>query len=533
MRAPGDVDHVAPTRQSTADNATRSAWRRFIDRYPALRAVSMYSAAVYSSQGLSLFRSFWLASILGPAGFGIWRFLKLVMAYLARVSGLSAEAMRRELPEAIGAGRHERADTIVRTLVSTHVLTGIVVSGLCVLAAVVVPRWWPKVPGWIWLAVGLVAPAQILYELMVTTLHAREHVARYSRITFAFALIAVLLVPLGAILAGLPGALLGLWVSHLVPLGWLIRCGEFPRLCRPRWMTLKPLWAVGFPIWITWILVWILSDIDQWLVAIHLGAAALGLYGIAVGLGILLRFLPKVYRVVYQPYLLRRLGATQDWAGLEPYLTQLLRLIAYTSSIAVAVLFFLAEPLIRIFLPAYQDGLLAAKIYCIATFWCMLPPVTFMICVAAKRTKQWFAQTLILLAIHITVTSFVLNSGGGLVGASICRGVIYAIYSAAQIYLALSFFGAGVRAWFPLAGSLVAPFATCILVCFGLELLWPLSADTFGILVASVGRLSIAISFLGLQYYLAQRRWRFSEVLKSPTGIPGAIDRIIPLEIRQ
>ena len=158
MRAPGDVDHVAPTRQSTADNATRSAWRRFIDRYPALRAVSMYSAAVYSSQGLSLFRSFWLASILGPAGFGIWRFLKLVMAYLARVSGLSAEAMRRELPEAIGAGRHAKADTIVRTLVSTHVLTGIVVSGLCVLAAVVVPRWWPKVPGWIWLAVGLVAP---------------------------------------------------------------------------------------------------------------------------------------------------------------------------------------------------------------------------------------------------------------------------------------------------------------------------------------------------------------------------------------
>ncbi len=523
MSGPGVVDPVIAPAAGAAAGDARSVRHRFMDRYPALRALSMYSAAVYAGQALSLLCSFSLASILGPASFGLWRVLKLILAYLVRVGEAGMEGLRRELPEAVGAGRHEQADEMIRTLISTHLLMGLGLAGLCTVAAVVAPHWWPAVPGWVWLAVALVVPVEIVYHIMVATLHARERVARYSRLTVAFALIAVVTMPLGAMWAGLLGALLGLLVSYGAPLGWLIRCGEFPRLTRPRWATLRSIWSVGLPIWVTWIPVLVFSDIDEWLVAIHLGTPALGLYGIAIALGILLRFLPKVYRVVYQPFLLRRLGATQDWAGLKPYCVQSLRLIAYTAPFAIVALFFLADPLVELLLPAYREALPATKLYCLASFWCLLPPVTFVICVAARRTRRWLAQTLLLLAAHVVVTSLVLRAGGGLIGASVCRGLAYAAYSGVQIHLALSLFGARGRAWLPLTGSLAVPFLTSLLICLGFEALWPLPADPFGLAAASLVLLVAAGALLVLQYRLANRRWAFSRVLTAPTGIPGDI----------
>jgi O-antigen/teichoic acid export membrane protein len=507
--------------------ASRAASSRFTHRYPALRALSIYSAALYAGQALSLVSSFLVASVLGPASFGVWRYLKLVLAYLVRIGEAGTEGLRRELPEALGAGRVRQADDMVQTLIAAHLLVGMGLAGLCAAAAAIVPRWWPAVPGVVWVALALIIPAEIVYHIMVATLHARERVARYSRITFAFALSSAVMIPLGAAWAGLPGALLGLFASYGGPLAWLIRCGEFPRLARPRWATLRSVWTVGWPIWMTWIPVLVLSDIDEWLVAIYLGTSALGLYGIAVGLGILLRFLPKIYGIVYQPFLLRRLGATQDWAALKPYVVQSLRLIAYSVPAAIVALYFLVEPLVTLVLPAYREALPATKLYCLATFWCLLPPVTFMVCVAARRTHRWLAQTLFIIAAHAVVTSLVLRAGGGIVGASACRGAAYAAYSILQIRLAMSLFGAERRAWLPLAGALSVPFATSVLICLGLEALWPLPADPLGMAGASLGRLSVAGALLGVQYHLANRRWAFSRILTAPTGVPGEIGVVL------
>ena len=147
MSGSGIIDPAIALVEGATAGAARSVRRRFVDRYPALRALSMYSAAVYAGQGLSLLCSFSLASILGPASFGLWRFLKLILAYLVRVGEAGMEGLRRELPEAVGAGRHEQADEIIRTLISTHLLMGLGHAGLCTMADVVAPHWWPAAPG--------------------------------------------------------------------------------------------------------------------------------------------------------------------------------------------------------------------------------------------------------------------------------------------------------------------------------------------------------------------------------------------------
>jgi hypothetical protein len=226
---------------------------------------------------------------------------------------------------------------------------------------------------------------------------------------------------------------------------------------------------------------------------------------------------------VYQPFLLRRLGATQDLAGLKPYCMHSLRLIAYASPVAIAALFFLADPLVALLLPAYREALPATKLYCLASFWCLLPPVTFVICVAAKRTGLWLAQTLLILAAHTMVTSLVLRADGGLLGASVCRGLAYAAYTVVQVHLAMSLLGARKHEWLALTGSLIVPFLTVVIICLGIDVYWPLPADSFGLAATSLGRLSVACALLGLQYLLADRCWAFSRVLTAPTGVAGDI----------
>jgi len=511
--------HARPA-ASGAPSVDRAAswWMRASLRYPALSALLTYSSAVYASQGLALLRGLLVASLLGPAGFGLWRVIKLILTYAAHLPFGIVQAMRLELPRAIGAGRAGEAARIAQTAVGATQMIGLAVIAICALAVLGGTVWVPRFPAWLTLFVGLLIAAQLLQEAINAKLQAEEHVTRLGAHLMAFSALALIGMVLGATWAGLAGALAGLLAAYVAPLIWLAWRGAFPAFALPDRATLRLLVHRGAPIWVAWLPVQVLGDIDQWLIALVLGTQALGHYGIAVFFGSLLIFLPYLLRGVYQPFLMRQLGATHDPKALRPYAVKSVWLMGYAAPLAIAAAFFAVDPVVRLALPAYAPGLAAAKVYFLGSFWNMTASMTFMVCLALGRKREWFINTLLAIAAHVVVTALVLRAGWGLVGAAASMGLIFAGYALAQVRLMLRFFEADGGAWRSLMGWLLIAFGACAGVCWGVEAALPLPGDGAGLVMVAIGRAVLGIALLAALYRWADRRLKFSEILAAQAG---------------
>ena len=487
-------------------------------RYPALRALSAYSVAVYGSQALTIARGILLARILGPAIFGIWSVVKLLLMYATQLNGGTLQAMRQELPRAIGARDLTRARQLVQVLTGLNVVVGIGIMAMCLIGALIGHWAWPNLPTWAWYFVAMLSIGELWCQFILVKLQSEEHVKRYSYMTLTYAVVAAVAMPVGALRGGVAGAFFGLVIAQAVCLIWAVATRELAAPGRLQWSAVRPLLAVGTPIWITWFPVILLGDIDQWLVARQLGTTALGLYGAATFLGGLLQFLPFIFRTIYQPFLMRRLGATRSWESIKPHVLDSLCLAAYASPIAIAVLFLLAEPLIVLALPAYQAGLPAAKSYALCCFWFIVAQTTYMVCIAARQEKRWLAHTLMAAAAHVLLTGYALRSGAGLVGATVCFGVIFFGYAALQLRLVVSLSGQGSLAWLRLLLKIALPFVASTLLLLNIDRWWVLPHSTAGLLAVSGLRTAAAVFVLSWMYRLANRRWNFAQVLAVTTG---------------
>jgi O-antigen/teichoic acid export membrane protein len=491
---------------------------RVARRYPALAALATYSTATYLGQALALVRGLVVAGLLGPAGFGIWRIVKLILTYSEHLPLGAVHAMRQELPAALGGGRTREAASIIRTVFGAVGLLSLGIIAAVVLAAAVLPESRTGVPRLWALLTGLLVVAQLLQTTVNGRLQSEERVGLYSTHLLVFSTLALAGMTAGAAVGGLGGALSGLLVAYAVPLLWLASRGVFPPPALPQRRALQPLLAVGIPIWVAWFPVLLLGDVDQWLVGALLGPAALGRYAVAVFFGSLLHFLPFIYRNVYQPFLLRRLAESRDARQLAPYLTQSLLFVGYAVPIPIAALFFLADPVIRLAMPAYQSAIPAARAYFLSSFWHLSASVTFMICLALWRKRGWLLNTGAAILAHALLTAAILRMGGGLVGAACSMGVVWAGYAAAQVHLAVAALThPGSDAW-GLLGRLLVPFAGCLGVCLGVHALWPLPEAPAALVAAALGRAAVAMGLLAWLYRWADGRLKFSSVLTARVG---------------
>ncbi len=488
-------------------------WNRLRTQDPTARALSLFLPATVASQVLGIVRGVALAALLGPPEFGLWLVIKLILTYLSQVPVADLHVLRHDLPVTGGAERHTAAVKLVRTLFTGHLLMVCGTAALCAAVLSVAPTWRQTLPDRAWISIVAIALMQVIYNCSLARFQIEGGVVRYSSTTVIFSLLSTVAVLLGAAACGLPGTLGGLALAYAVTLGSL---AEQRGLIVPipiDWERLKAIWSEAIPVWMSSAPAMLLADIDQWLVLTWLGTQMLGVYGLALFLGSLLHALPAIDRAVHQPLLLRRLRETPHWQGLGRWFHDMLLLTAYVSPIPIAVLFILVDPLIAVALPAYQSGAAAAKIYILGSFWGMLIPLTSMVCLAMKRHRQWLRQTLVAIAAHVALTSFLLRQGGSVLEVAACMGIVFFVYASDQIRLTASCVDLLSDLWPTLLTRVTFPFLTTLVMLGSLDVLFPKPTGTAILLLISTLRFVIAVAFFSWQFFAADKRWGFTKVL--------------------
>jgi O-antigen/teichoic acid export membrane protein len=486
-------------------------------RSSVLQGADAYRVA-YLTHGLTIMQGGLLAVVLGPSGFGLWALIKLMLTYLSQAGRTALFALGLRAAEAISAVQQRRVSGVLQAVVRMDVLAGIALIACCSIGAIELIRSRPHLPAWAWPVIISLWVAQRAYHLLLV--RAKHQANRQLQAKLIGALLASIALPVGAWIHGLAGAFAGLLVAYAIALIWLVR-GRAGQPKSPQ--TARRIRPTDTPAWLAWVPAAILHDTDVWLVTGFFGINALGLYGVGVFLGSIVRLWPHVFRSSYLPYVKQEFGATPRWDRAQPVIEQPLLFIAYAMPVLIGALFCLTDPLVRLVLPAFTGGLAAAKFYLLGTAWAAAASITYNFCIDAALRRRWFWQTFWIVVAHVALTSSLIRLGYGLVGGAAGMSVTYAVYTLLQLRLILSSVKAPDGAWVGLFGRLAVPWLVSVTLLVALDTWWILPADPAGLLLASIGRLGVATGVLVWQFMWAERRWGLSGVLRHSRS-PGQAD---------
>lgn len=237
------------------------------------------------------------AHSLGPALWGQWYVLNLILAYGA-LSHLGAlNAMSRDVPAALGRGDEAEARAITGTALTVTIVGGLVSVGLALAVYVATTSGASLRPVAV---VGALLLAQQAFSFVSSNLRARNRFMAASRLQFALAGAYVVLVIGGVALFGFWGFIVGMLLAYAVSsaLAWR-DLSDYLRT--PEWAQVRRLVTAGLPIMLVGLANALFTTVDRWVVLGRLGETDLGLYSLAIMALNAMALVPQVVSQRYYP----------------------------------------------------------------------------------------------------------------------------------------------------------------------------------------------------------------------------------------
>lgn len=392
--------------------------------------ISFASVARFASLGLLALRGLLLAHLLGPAVFGIWSAMRLILQFGMFGHIGTRTGFLRDATLAVGAGDHIEAKKLREAAGTVNLIGALVIAG--VVSLVVLLNRGARADGlvvWMMLSGLIVLRHQWLYSQIVL-----QSARRYSLRSSLVILVDAISTGVGALAAyfyGLAGFLAAQAMSYGV--GILLAHSNVKwlpvlRLDIPRSVALI---RSGLPIMLSNLTKTLLWSLDKLFIWVFMGTAALGIYALqATFTSMVLLFPGGVTDVIY-PHMLTQLGKSDALPKARKFLVLGSDLLARVMCPVLAVTFLALHLPIRWLLPEYVDAIPPGLIMVLAAFWAVDGRVPGMILPALGGQVKLFLYTVIavIVAAGAIGVAIVLDSGyiGVALGAStglLCRSVL-------------------------------------------------------------------------------------------------------------
>jgi O-antigen/teichoic acid export membrane protein len=391
-----------------------------------LASGAAFAAATACFQGSRLLVNLVAAAVLGPAVFGTWVLITLVLQYSLLLTFGIPNAAGRDIPLNLGAGRPADAD-LVEDVTLTATLVGAVVGAVlgATLAATV---WRGAVDPLLAVLLGAAVASQLLF-------FAAQILSR-SRFDFGAASVQLavaggvnLVAGLALLGAGLAGLTAAFALAQLVAVAATLLRRQRRLVLRWDWTRLRRLAAVGIPIMLAGFAFIVLTTIDRWLIAGVLGYEAVGVYGVATLVSSGLILVGTILGQQFLPRLAFAHGQNVGGATLLAMATGQGRVTLLAVGLAAASVVLAGWVAIPILAPGYLDArvpmtILAAGVlaYAPASALGNLLNVT-------GRQRDYLSVQLVAIVIATALCVAALALGTGLVGVATAVSATMLVYA--------------------------------------------------------------------------------------------------------
>ena len=372
-----------------------------------------------------------VAALLGPATWGAWYLLNLIIAYGALTQLGAMNGMNREVPSALGRDDPDEALALRRTALGVVLVSTTSASMLLVLAALLVPGVVSLTE--LALMLALLAAHQ-LFGYATTTLKATTRFTVVARLQVAMALTYPLLTVSGAWAFGLVGFIVAQVMTYALICALAARSPEVVYRPRFAWPRAKALIAIGFPIMLVGLVNTFFATVDRWVVAAFLGTEPLGHYSLAIMALGAVGLLPQVIAQQFYPRVAFAWSARSDPDELRRMAAMHRKLTFLAVIPVVTVLLLLLPAAVRAYLPAYTPGIPALMVT-------MFVPVVSAVgqgyggILHMLNKQTWLLGAIILAALVNVGLSALLVGPFGLVGVAYGTILAFALYSGSRVVL--------------------------------------------------------------------------------------------------
>lgn len=312
----------------------------------------LFAAATFIDQAGRVVLNLLAAALLGPAVFGTWVVVSLVLQYANLLSLGIGQGAGREVPRRLGAGDEAGAAAVEDAAGGGTLLTALAAAALAALLGPALLGPESSVTAVTWLALAVLLQQIFLLEQVLYRSRLRFKAASLQ---LAAQGIATALVGALALAADL--GLEGLLIARVAIFGVAAAMAgrTLARIPKPSFNAarIRSLVAVGAPMLLAGFLVVALVTLDRWLVLALLGREATGVYGL-VGLVVgSLVVLPTLVSQQFYPRLAGARGKGADARELERLARQQNALAGGLTLVAAVVIGLGTVVLVPRFLPAY------------------------------------------------------------------------------------------------------------------------------------------------------------------------------------
>jgi O-antigen/teichoic acid export membrane protein len=412
-----------------------------------VRDTAGFAISQYLSRILQLFRGVVAARLLGPAAYGSWNALLLVLDYgILSQLGLQ-QGLDQEIPGALTRGDEAATRRLKQGGVAGMIVLWILFAAV-VLAYLVASRR-RLTEGWGPAGVLLMVVAVLLQELIFyhgTLL--RSH-GRIGVVSKALSLQAIASGLLGIALVfpfGVWGLLAGWLGGQACALVYLRREGAAiaPFAFRPNAGT-RQLLRRGFPIFLFMASSMVLKSIDRVMILKFLSTEDLGYYSIGLmGVSMLL-YIPDSISYVLYPRMLATWAATHDADATAKEMLRPLATIAWLMPLVVGVAAFWVNELVALVLPKYLPGVPALSILLFGTLGLALASVPSFYIMAIQRQVRLLPLAVFAVVLDVGLIALFLKVGWKLEGVAVGVSIGYVVYGVGLLVTAAAYMGGTVR----------------------------------------------------------------------------------------
>ena len=404
--------------------------------------IAGFAGSQYVLRFATLVKGFVVARILGPEGNGLWQHFIIISEY-AQYSHLGAlPGLNKLLGRRIGEG--DEAGAVAARDTGVAAVTGSALVLWVGLIAFVIAKGSDLAPHdrWGLPIVGLI----VLLEQVNFTYQAL--LRAYSRIRFISVVSTVFaFVNLVVSLALLPqfkviGLLIGWAVTRFATTMWLIRRSGYPfrpvidRAC------LRILMTTGLPIFFFHLTRVGLRNIDRVLVDSVLDKSQLGIYGIAVTLAGLIRYVADAIGFVIYPLFLRRFGETADPRALEHHLVRPTELLSLFVPIVLGLSWLVLHIPVLWLLPAFVPSIEIFRLLTFSMAFSCLAVLPGFFLMAIDRQNWLVPMGLFVIGFDYFAGRALIAQGWGLTGVAATMGAgSFAYCTAVLLYAGRFAFG--------------------------------------------------------------------------------------------
>ena len=439
-------------------------------KFQIIKDIFSYSASGVISQGIGIITVFWVARLLGPSDFGILNGVALVLVYGAYMELGALSAMGRDLPYYYGKGDIKKAAALEGAARRTTIF-GALVAALFIIAFSFLPTFSSKMTmGLQAMAVVLILQQAYTYHIAVLRSHNRFREAGQQQVLFA--LVSLLLSILFVLYLGFKGRLVAAILSQAVILLYA--------LCRNPWiavpkLNLSEVWSVirvGLPILMSGFVLSLLATIDRLMVITFLGETQLGYFGLAILLTSAIILIPARASQVLYPRITHQFGNSgNNVEALRAFVLTPPAILSALLPILIGALYLSLPIVINVLLPKYMQGIAAARIVVVGTFFYGILGLTDYFLVTIGKLKQYALFGCAALFLKIVLNYLFLQLGYGIEGIALGGTLItYFFYSSIVIGYSLFHYTKRFGDWVRFFVRLWLPFIYMIVLLWLVEM---------------------------------------------------------------